>query len=206
MRRARRTARAARRAGVLRVAGALAATLAAAALLAGCGVGVDAAPHVVNSKDVPFTLLSQAPPTTGVPSTGHFVTLFLAGASRLVATNRKLATPVSIGKVLRALGDGPTSAQAAAGLQSPLSIAAPLSVYRASGRRVTVDMSASFTRLTEQDQVVAMAQLVYTLALFPEIRSVFVRIDGRPARVPTDKGTLSAGPLHRRDYVALAPL
>jgi spore germination protein GerM len=67
-------------------------------------------------------------------------------------------------------------------------------------------MSASFTKLTEQDQVVAMAQLVYTLTLFPEIRAVSVRIDGRPARVPTDKGTLSAGPLHRRDYVALAPL
>jgi spore germination protein GerM len=167
---------------------------------------VDAAPHVLSNRDVPFTLLSLAPPTTGVPPTGHFVTLYLAGASRLVATSRKLANPVTIGAVLRALGEGPTSAQAAAGLESPLSIAAPLSVYSAAATHVTVDMSTSFTKLTEEDQVVAMAQLVYTLTLFPEITSVFVRIDDRRAKVPTDKGTLSGGPLGRGDYVELAPI
>jgi Sporulation and spore germination len=194
------------RSATARGAALLGVSLVAAALCAGCGVGVDATPHLMNNKDVPFGLLSPAPSTTAPPSSGQFVTLYLAGAARLVATSRELSTPVSIGRVLHALGEGPTPKQAAAGLQSPLSTAAPLSLSNSSGTRVTVDLSSSFTKLTEQDQVIAIAQLVYTLTLFPGITHVGVRIDGRRAKVPTDDGTLSGSPLGRGSYAAVAPL
>ncbi|MGH8988277.1 MAG: GerMN domain-containing protein [Acidimicrobiales bacterium] len=181
-------------------------SLLAAALLAGCGVGVDAAPHVVRNRDVPFTLLRPAPPTTGVPRSGQYVTLYLAGSARLIATSRELPTPVGLHRVLGALGEGPTPVQAAAGLESPISTAAPLSLVSETGTRVTVGVSSSFTKLTEQDQALAIAQLVYTLTVLPGISSVSIRIDGRRAKVPTDGGTLSGAPLRRADYAALGPL
>lgn len=185
---------------------ALAVAVAAGSFLTGCGMGVDAAPHVVSNKDVPFALLGPAPPTTGPAATGEYVTLYLAGPDRLAAVSLELPSPVTFAEVLGALDRGPTASQAGAGLESPLSTAAPLTFVGVQSTTVTIDISSGFTKLSEQDQILAMAQLVYTLTALPDVDSVDVRIGGRRANVPTGKGTLSGGPLARADYATLAPL
>jgi hypothetical protein len=175
-------------------------------LLAGCGVGLDTAPNVVSTKDVPFGLLKPAPPTTTTPDVRQFATIYLAGPSRLVAASRGVPAPPTLRGILDALGEGPTSAQAARGLESPISTAAPLTLVREVGGTVTVGVAATFTKLAEPDQAVAVAQLVYTLTAFPTVSAVDVRIGDKAAKVPTAKGTLSHGPLVRTDYVTLAPI
>lgn len=175
-------------------------------LLSACGVGLDAAPNVVANKDVPFGLLRPVPPTTVPANSDEYASVYLDGPQRLVAVDRELPAPVTVASVLQALAAGPTSAEAAEGLQSPISTAAPLTVVHLGTTTVTVDVAATFTKLAEQEQATAVAQLVYTLSVFPGITSVSIRIDGKRAKVPTSKGTLRAGPLDRADYVTVAPI
>jgi spore germination protein GerM len=178
----------------------------AAIALSSCGIAADSAPHIVNKNSVPFGLLRPSPTTTQATPPGEYVTIYLEGAKHLVAVSRNLPAPVTVAAVLHALGDGPTSLQAAHGLQSPISTASPITLWRARRTTVTVSVSSTFTKLAEEDQTIAVAQLVYTLTALPGVESVKVRIAGKRAKVPTAKGTLSGGPLQRSAYATLAPI
>lgn len=178
-----------------------------ALLVSGCGLGVDASPVIVNKRDVPYHLL--APATTTTTQAGvqrEYVTVYLEGPQRLVAVSSALTPPVTVRSVLSALGTGPTSRQASAGLKSPISTAAPLSETGVKGGTVTISVGASFTKLAGHDQAIAVAQLVYSLTALPHVTSIDIRIHGKRAKVPTANGTLSSGPLDRLDYAALAPI
>lgn len=176
-------------------------------LVSGCGLGVDATPAIVKKRDVPYHLLAPATTTTTQPGArSEYVTVYLEGPQRLVAVSSALTPPVTVRSVLSALGTGPTSRQASAGLKSPISTAAPLTETGASAGIVTVSVAPSFTKLAGQDQAMAVAQLVYTLTALPHVTSIEIRIHGKRAKVPTANGTLSSGPLDRADYAALAPI
>ncbi len=177
-----------------------------ALVLSACGLGVNASPNLVSPKQVPFGLLRPSAPTTTPARPGQYVTIYLDGPQRLVAVSREIPTPISIAGVLLALGEGPTSVEASEGLQSPVSTAAPLTLWRIRTTTVTVNVAGSFTKLTGEDQALAMAQLVYTLTVLPGITGVSIRIHGKKAKVPTAKGTLSRGPLDRADYATVAPI
>lgn len=172
-------------------------------LLAACGVGVDASPHTLSH--VPYGLTRSSPPTTTSAAPSAYVTIYLAGTRRLVAQSRSVAAPPTLGTVLRALAAGPSSAQAAQGLASPLSSAAPLKFDHLAGGVATIDVSSSFTTLAQKQQELAVAQLVFTATAFPGVQSVQILIRGRRVDVPNPKGTLSRGPLTRTDYASLAP-
>lgn len=174
--------------------------------LSSCGIAADSSPTFVNKKSVPFGLLRPSPTTTLATPPGEYVTIYLEGPKRLVAVSRNLPAPVTVGAVLHALGDGPTSQQAAEGLQSPISTASPITLWRAGSTTVTVSVSSTFTKLAEEDQTIAVAQLVYTLTALPGVDAVRVRIDGKRAKVPTAKGTLSGSALQRSAYATLAPI
>ena len=171
-----------------------------------CGLGVDASPRLVNPKQVPFGLLRPSTPTTSPAFVGQYATIYLEGPQRLVAVSREVPAPVTAARVLTALGQGPTSVEASEGLQSPISTAAPLTIWRIGTTSLTVNVAKAFTTLAGQNQAIAVAQLVYTLTALPGIDSVGIRINGKRAKVPTGKGTLSGGPLDRADYATVAPI
>jgi spore germination protein GerM len=190
--------------------------VACAILLGACGVGVNASPKVVNPKDVPFGLLRPSTPTTAPTRSGQYVTIYLvgrvttasshsAGSQRLVAVSREIPAPVTAARVLTALAAGPTSEEASQGLESPISTASPLTLWHLGTTGVTVNVAGGFTKLAGQDQAMAVAQVVFTLTALG-IESVGIRIDGKRAKVPTPKGTLSGGPLNRTDYATVAPI
>ena len=89
---------------------------------------------------------------------------------------------------------------------SPISTATPISLSAVDGTTAVVDLPTSFADLGGQDQIIAVAQIVYTLCLFPEIEQVSIRVGGKQALVPTETGRLSPGPLTRANYSSLAPL
>lgn len=174
-------------------------------LLAACGVGVDAAPNVISNKSVPYGLTLPSPPTTASGTPGTYVTIYLEGATRLVAASRVVTGPVSVNTVLRAVAAGPTAEQAASGLASPASSAAPLDFVHLVNTVATIDVSPSFTTLAQKEQEVAVAQLVFTVTAFPGVHAIKIRIDGHTVQVPMDKGTLSRGSLTRTDYATFSP-
>ncbi|MGH8994575.1 MAG: GerMN domain-containing protein [Acidimicrobiales bacterium] len=175
-------------------------------LLAACSVGTTASPQIIPPHNVPFGLLNPAPTTTLPRTSTVRVTILFEGAQHLVTVNRAVPAPGTIRAVLAALGRGPTSTEAADNLQSPISTAAPLSLKSVDGTTAVVDVGSSFSALSGADQIVAAAQLVYTLALFPGIDQVSIRVGDQPTRMPTATGKLSSGPLTRSAYASLAPL
>lgn len=184
----------------------LAAVLAAGLLLCACSIGTDASPQQIPRKSVPFGLLAPNSSTTVPEAATDGITVFLEVESHLITVNRLVPAPATIRSALRALGRGPTSAESAAGITSPVSTAGPLSMISHSGNTVVVNVGGSFSALSGQDQIVAAAQVVYTLTLFPGVHQVVIRVGGQRTLVPTATGRISSSPLTRSAYASLAPL
>ena len=173
-------------------------------LLAACSLGSEASPHVVPRSEVPYGLLEPTVPTTAVESPAENVTIYLEGPQHLATVSRIVPSPASPSGVLAALARGPTSAEAAIDLRSPISTAAPISVESVDRGLVVIRLGAAFANLAGRDQIAAVAQLVYTMTAIPGIDAVEVTINGRSATVPTANGALTRNPVTRAEYESMA--
>jgi spore germination protein GerM len=175
--------------------------------LCGCSIGAQQSAHIIDPKIVPSGLdasASTSPPVTSDVPTEN-VTLYLELGHDLVAVDRAAPAPVTLRSVLRVLTRSPTRSEQAKGMLNPLSTAQPIILRSFTNDTAVVDLPSNFTDLGGQDQIVAAAQLVYTVTAFPGVDQVSVLVNGESASVPTASGSLSEGPLVRADYVALAP-
>lgn len=177
-----------------------------AVLLAACGVGVDGGPNVIAKKNVPYGLLDHSVTTTTTGPPSQYVTLYFEGPQRLVAVSRAVPAPVSVREAVDALANGTTTSEAAAGLQSPVSTATPLSLSHLATSTVTVTVGGTFAALSGHDQTIAAAQLVFTMTAFPDVQQVTIRMNGKLVSVPTANGAVTHGALTRQDFASLAPI
>jgi spore germination protein GerM len=167
-------------------------------------LGAEASPHLVARNDVPYGLLEPAASGTTVAAPAENVTVYLEGPQHLATVSRIVPAPATPNNVLAALSRGPTSAEAADGLRSPISTAAPMSVQSVDGGLLTVDLAGAFANLAGRDQIAAVAQLLYTMTAVPGIEALEVSINGHMASVPTADGSLTKEPVTRADYASLA--
>ena len=180
--------------------------LAALVGLTGCGVPTHDAASKVRTKDVPFGLLHKENGSSASGDSGHEVALvYFAKNGRLVASSRRLAPPVTVQRVLRALGAGPNGVEIAAGLRTALPDKDAFGRVSFSQGTVRVDLGRPFTSLSSSDQIVALAQLVYTLTGRPGVGLVRFTLLGATTEVPRADGSLTSGRVSRDDYLALAP-
>jgi spore germination protein GerM len=182
------------------------ALVAMALMLAACGIKAEQSAHVIDRHSVPSGLMSPASTTTEVLAPTAHVAVYLEGEQHLVIASRTVSAPATLGSALTELAQGVTSAESAQGLISPVSTATPISLTTVNGTTAVVNVASSFADLGGQDQIIAAAQIVYTLTLFPGVGQVTIRVRGRPAQVPTETGRLSPVPLTREDYANLAHL
>lgn len=172
----------------------------------GCGVGPEASPHRLDPRTVPFGLLAPATTTTTTTQVAESpVVIYLYGTQRLVPVRHTVPSPPRLTDVLKELGTGPSTAESTQGITSPISTAAPLRLLSLRNEIASVQVPASFEALGGQDQIVAAAQVVFTLTGLPGVTGVELLVDGQPTQVPTGNGSLSQGPLTRADYKALGP-
>ena len=185
----------------------LVAVAVSALLLAGCGIPDDREPRNINPDDVQYDLL--APSTTMPPTPGPvaaIASIFLLGPdNRLVAVQRQLAEQQTVGSVVGSLLQGPTPAETASGLRSAIDQQTAVLGAQAQGDVAQVDISDALLKLPPQDQVRALAQIVYTATSVAGIRGVQVMVNSQVADVPRSDGSLTRDPLLRTDYTALAP-
>lgn len=174
-------------------------------LVSGCGLGAESQPHRIDPHSVPYGLLGPAGEGELASPRGVNVTLYFAGSSRLVPVARRIPSPPTLGEALAQLASGPTAAQSARGLQSPISAAVPFRLVGVHKGVATVDAPSSFANLGGKEQIVAAAQLVFTATAFPGVKAVVLLVNGSPVQVPTPGGLLSTGPLVRSSYASLAP-
>jgi hypothetical protein len=68
---------------------------------------------------------------------------------------------------------------------------------------VTIGVAREFTEVAGGNQLLASAQVVFTVTGFPGVEAVRITADGSPVQVPTDDG-LTAEPVGRDDYRSVA--
>jgi spore germination protein GerM len=170
---------------------------------AGCGVASQPTARRTAADDVPFGLL-EAPSPSDPVTVGAPVAIYLVREGRLVAVDRALAPEAPVGRVLRALSEGPTSAEQALGIGSPLPPDQIADVTTVRGVAL-VDLKTSFADLPSEDQALAIGQIVYTLTGRPGIGRVSFTLDGEAIEVPSGDGALTSDALAREDFPDLAP-
>lgn len=173
--------------------------------LAGCGVGTEDEASPLSDAEVPFGLLQPAETTS--PRQGPDtvpVALYFVKGDRLEPVIREVPGEATPEVVLAAMVDGPTPAEARAGLEARLSD--PQSIVGVSVSRgvATVDLAPS-SALRSDDQPLAVAQIVFTLTAQPGIGRVGFTIDGEPVEVPDGSGALTSAAVAREDFSSLAP-
>jgi spore germination protein GerM len=73
------------------------------------------------------------------------------------------------------------------------------------GDLVAVDLSARFADVRGRDQLLAVAQVVYSLTERPPLRRVRLTVEGRALPVPTDSGPAESPFVVRADFLSVAP-
>lgn len=184
------------------------------AVFAACGVPTNRSPQLIARKDVPFHLLAPSLPTTTTTTTEPAavsvpVHIYLIGAAdHLTPVARDIPLPAADPAVLAALVDGPTGAEASAGLQTDVPATTKvLSVSTSSATQVaTVDFSSDFGQVVGPEQILPVAQVVFTMTSLPGITSVLFQLEGQAIDVPTGSGAQVPGPVSRAQFGPQAPV
>jgi spore germination protein GerM len=183
--------------------------IALALLVAGCGVPNDGTPREIDARNVPFSLLA---PTAGATSTTapsalapmSQVTIYLADAEgNLIAVQREVRAPGTVRKALEVLLRGPTTDESDTLRTAITSATKLLHLSGPEDGLVTIDLSHQLLDVTGRQQILALAQVVYTATSRRNVERVLFRVDGEPKEVPTGDGTLTASPLDRLSYSEL---
>jgi hypothetical protein len=169
-----------------------------AAALCGCGVQAQRTPETIT---VPPPRLA----TSTVPSSGPVhSTVFLVRGESLQAVVRHTSAPGDVRQALGLLATGPSWAETREGLRTALA-PQPMSVVGLSDSGVlTVGVSRQFTGVVGGDQLLAVAQVVWTVCQFPWVDRVRFVTGGQTLEVPTDRGLVQRA-VDRSDYRTVAP-
>lgn len=181
--------------------------VAALVLLAGCRVPDDSSPREIPPDQVPFDLLapSSTVPQSTLPVATVDSTIYLRDGDHLVAVKRSVPAPLLVGTLLSALVQGPTQDEAAKGYTSSVGPQASVLNAQVTDATAVIDISDAFSGIGVQEQIVGLAQIVYTATELPGVQNVRIQLNSQPASVPRGDGSATIDPLTRADYPSLAP-
>ncbi|WP_104523429.1 GerMN domain-containing protein [Blastococcus atacamensis] len=169
-----------------------------AAVTGGCGVPAQDRPETVPTAAGP-----AFEPSTGTSSSGPGLTVYFVRGAELAPTERRTPAPTA-GVALDLLLEGPTRIEAADGVRTALAPEVVGAEEDSPDGTATVSLARGFTGLTGGNQLLAVAQVVWTLTELPSVTDVRFTVEGSPIEVPTDSG-LTARPVDREDYASVAP-
>jgi len=174
------------------------ALLVAVLLAAGCGV---------RPQEEAETVTTAAAPSSGADgdssAAGPRLTVYFVRGAELAAVQRR-TDAATIQAALDQLVEGPSRREAATGIRTAL----PPEVAGVEDVGIdglaTVEVTRGFTGITGGNQLLAVAQIVWTLTDMPPVTGARFVVDGVPVEVPTDAG-LTDQPVDRDDYRSVAP-
>ena len=169
-----------------------------ALVVAGCGVPAQDRAQVVPPAELPPEL--AASPGTPTRPRAAQVTVYLVQGSRLVRQEERTSRNDVAQALLALVAAGPRGARRSAG-------PAGTTVQRLQvrGDALTVDLSREFGEVRGADQVLAVAQVVWTATEFPTVRRVSLSVEGTRIDVPLPGGAGSRAAATREVYRALGP-
>jgi hypothetical protein len=173
--------------------------------VAACGVPVSGQAHRVDPSSVPYDLLSTTPPTAPTSAAGPTAQIYLVSGDHLVARSRHITGLNIPAEALRSLLVGPTPAESRHGLTSDVPAQTRLLSLDLNGSVARVDLSPTFGIAGGSQQVLAIAQIVFTVTASHYIDGVTFAVDGRPIDVPNGSGSLTRGVKTRADFRQQGP-
>lgn len=189
---------------VLRATGYLSVT-AIAVVSAACGITAQQSARIVPSRDVPFALMqtttTSKPPAS--PPGQALLQVFLVSSTHLTAVDRLEPSPVDISTALAQLLAGPSSTESFEGVGTDIPAGTTIRSLGTTGGVATLDLSDTFASVAGQSQILAIAQVVYTVTELPGITQVEFELGGAATEVPSADGTLLDRPVDRADYATL---
>lgn len=182
---------------LVRLAAVLVAVLLGA--LAGCGVRAQD-----RGEPAPLPEALPAPPRPPGSGGGEDLVVYLVSGASLSPVRRAAPERRPQDAVDQLLA-GPTRSEVVSGLRTALS-PQHLSVLTGPdhGGTVTVTVTRGFTGIGGGNQLLAVAQVVWTVTQFPRVDDVLFVFEGSLVAVPTDEG-LTDRPVDRADYASVAP-
>ncbi|MGY2085732.1 GerMN domain-containing protein [Blastococcus sp. SYSU DS0539] len=172
--------------------------LCALAVLAGCGVEPQDRPQVLTIPVPEISEAGERPEANGPAVTVYFVRgAVLAPVERATAV---ADAPSALGR----LASGPTRVEVIGGLRTALAPQTLRVDEGVPGGITSVSVTREFTGITGGNQLLAVAQVVWTLTDLPDTTQVRFLLDGVPVEVPTDGG-LTEQPVDRDDFRSVAP-
>lgn len=174
-------------------------------VLTSCGLPTSSTPERIDPARVPYGLLQRHNTTPSAPAAGPATTVYLTDGNRLTAATRRVTGLNVPAEALRALLEGPTAPEAARGVVSDIPSQTRLLSLDLNGSVASVDLSDDFGTAGGSQQVLAVAQIVYTLTASRFIDAVTFSLAGKPIEVPDGSGSLSTAPRSRADYRREAP-
>lgn len=176
--------------------------------LAGCAGVEPTDQRVLGPDEVPFGLLDpdREPRTVPTSPAVALVEVYLVGpdGDSLLGVPREVERP-TVDVVLAELARPVPPLEATAGLTNPLEDLDAVTVELDDGGLATIGLPADLEDLSGEDQILALAQLVFTATARPPVERVVFTLDDEPIDVPAPDGTLLRGPVERDDYRDLAP-
>ncbi len=171
-----------------------------------CGVSGDDSASKVSNDQVPFGLLHKNSGASPLDTTGSETLVFFVKNGRLVSAIRGMEPNASPRAVIRELVRGPTKDEVDAGLHSALPEPSAVNRVSVTAGTASVDLARAFATLPSTEQLLALAQLVYTLTARPGIGQVRFTLRGLSTEVPLANGSLVSTSVSRDDYAAVAPI
>jgi len=134
--------------------------------------------------------------------------VYFVDGARLQSAIRQVAPPATVQKSVAALLLGPQEDDIGAGLRSAIDPSASVQAKRLDQATFTVDLSPEFAHGPVAEQVMGLAQLVFTVTELPGVTGVRFTLDGAPIEVPLPSGALapSSSPVTRDSFADVAPL
>ena len=179
---------------LLRVVGLLVAAL----LLTGCGVGAEDRPEPVTTAAAPVVTTGN-----GSPAAGPRLTVFFVRGARLTPVERR-TNATTTAAALDQLVEGPTRTEVRTGIRTALPPEVGGVDQVLPDGVAIVSVTRGFTGITGGNQLLAVAQIVWTLTDLPSVSTVRFVVEGTPVEVPTDGG-LTDRAVGRDDYRSVAP-
>lgn len=176
---------------------------------AGCGVRSDPTARDLSASRVPYGLLEDAPttttsaPTPSVPRAD--VRVYFIQDDRMIWKIRQVNAPATVAKALTALLFGVQEDEIAEGVRSAIDPTAAIQARALDPATYQVDLSSEFATGSSAEQVLALAQVVYTATALDGVTAVRFTLDGVPIEVPTGSGSLTAEPVGREAFAEFAP-
>jgi spore germination protein GerM len=172
-----------------------------AVMLAGCGVEPEERAEPVEMQLLPGELRPSAPEVPSAPRWSP-VTVYLVGVDGRLVERPVDADENNASDALEALLEVGSPQD---GLRNAVPLGTSVRSVRLDEATLTVDLTEQFRSVRGSDQLLACAQLVWTVTEYPAVKQVRIAVAGQYIELPVDGGASTAAPVDRDDYLSVAP-